>query len=255
MTNSRDTNPWITVPKPNLGARLRLFCFPYAGGGASLFRGWPDELPPQVEICAIQPPGRESRFTEPRFTRLPPLISALEEAITPYLASKPFAFFGHSLGALAIFELTRALRRRGGPLPARLFVSAHRAPQLPERHQQFHTLSDADFVAGMRTLNGIPTSVAENADLMEVMIPLLRADVELAETYAYTPEPPLPCAISAFGGVLDEEVSRDDMAAWREQTAADFAVRMLPGDHFYLTKQRALLFQAVLYDLQTARLL
>ncbi len=255
MATSRDGNPWITFPKPNPQARLRLFCFPYAGGGASLFRAWADELPPQIEVCAIQPPGRESRFSEPRFTSLPPYVAALDAAIAPFLGARPFAFFGHSLGAIANFELTRTLRRRGGPLPSYLFVSAHRAPQLPQPHEQLHTLPDAQFIQELGTLNGIPTGVAGNAELMEVMVPLLRADVGIAETYAYTDEPPLPVPIAAFGGVMDAEVSRDDMAAWRAQTAANFSVRMLPGDHFFFSQQRTLLFQAMLTDLQTAKLL
>src|SRR6185437_2646257 len=186
---------------------------PYAGGGASLFRTWPEELPPQIEICAIQPPGRESRFREPRFTSLPPLVEALDAAIDPFLQTMPFAFFGHSLGAITSFELTRTLRRRNGPMPSHLFASAHRAPQLAPRHLHLHDLPDDLFMQGLQTLKGIPAGVAENADLMEIMMPLLRADFGIAETYAYTPDAPLPTAISAFGGVMDEEVPRDDMAA------------------------------------------
>ncbi len=255
MATSRSGNPWIIFPKPNPSARLRLFCFPYAGGGASLFRAWADALPAQIEICAIQPPGREGRFSEALFTDLPPLVAALDAAIAPFLGPLPFAFFGHSLGAITSFELTRTLRQRNGPLPAYLFVSAHRAPQLPDRHPPFHTLPEAQFVQELRRLNGIPSDVADNADLMEVMVPLLRADVGMAETYAYHDQPPLPCAISAFGGVLDADVTRDDIAAWGAQTTATFLPRMLPGDHFFIAQQRILLFQAMLHDLQAAHLL
>jgi medium-chain acyl-[acyl-carrier-protein] hydrolase len=255
MATSRDGNPWVVIPKPNPQARLRLFCFPYAGGGASLFRPWAEEMPPLVEICAIQPPGRESRFSEPRFTSLAPLVAALDAALDPLLRPMPFAFFGHSLGAIASFELARALRRRQGPLPAYLFVSAHRAPQLPPRHTDFHDLTDEQFITRLGELNGIPAGVAENADLMEVMLPLLRADVGIAETYVATAEPPLPIPIAAFGGVMDAEVSRDDLTPWKEQTSAAFSVRMLPGDHFFFAKQRMMLYSALLADLRAAQLL
>jgi medium-chain acyl-[acyl-carrier-protein] hydrolase len=251
MAISRDYNAWVTRPRPTAQAQMRLFCFPYAGGGASLFRTWPEELPDLIEICAIQPPGRESRFAEPRFTRLPPLVEALGEALAPYL-DKPFAFFGHSLGAITCFEVARWLRRQGLAQPAQLFVSAHRAPQLPDRHSAIHELPDAIFINEIGHLNGMPAEVVAEADLMELMMPLLRADFGLAETYTYTPEPPLPGAISAFGGVADEGISRDDLAAWVAQTTAHFVLRMLPGDHFFFLKQRALLFQAMLHDLHAS---
>jgi medium-chain acyl-[acyl-carrier-protein] hydrolase len=130
MTGTTLNDAWVLCPKPNPQARLRLFCFPYAGGGASRFRLWPDFLPPEVEVCAIQYPGREARLGESPFTQLSPLVQTLASALRLYL-NLPFVFFGHSLGALACFELARQLRRQGQPEPLHLFVSGRRAPQVP----------------------------------------------------------------------------------------------------------------------------
>lgn len=250
MATSRDIHPWIVFPKPNPQARLRLFCFPYAGGGASIFRAWADELPKQIEICAIQPPGRENRFSEPRFTQLPALVAALDTAVDPFLQEMPFAFFGHSLGALTSFELTRVLRRRQGPLPSQMLVAAHRAPQLPDRNLRFHNLSDDIFMRELRRLNGTPADVANNADLMEVVMPLLRADFGIAESYHYEEEAPLPVPISAFGGIQDEDVNEMEMAAWRTQSSGAFNLHMLSGDHFFLSTNRPALLQSLTQDLR-----
>jgi len=239
------TSPWIMCFKPNPQARLRLFCFPYAGGGASLFRPWSDLLPTSIEICAIQPPGRENRFREARFTHLPELVTALDTAIDPWVQSLPFAFFGHSLGALTSFELTRTLYRRHGPMPMHLMVASHRAPQLPERHLRLSDLPDAIFLQELRRLNGTANDVAENSDLMEVLMPLLRADFAVAESYTYQQETPLPCPIAAIGGSADADVGKEELAAWQTETTGPFSLHLLEGDHFFLTTHRSALFQVI----------
>ena len=122
---------------------FRLFCFPYAGGGASIFRTWPERLPPDIEVCAIQLPGREDRFGEPTFENLSSVIDVLADVLCPY-TDFPFAFFGHSLGALISFELTRRLRRQKTPCPMQLFVSGHRAPQIPDPDPPIHQLPDVE---------------------------------------------------------------------------------------------------------------
>ena len=247
MATTSMFDAWVTCPKPNPQARLRLFCFPYAGGAASLFRTWSEELPSEVEVCPVQLPGRESRFREACYTRLMPLVHALGEVIRPYL-TLPFAFFGHSMGAIISFELARYLRRQNAPLPDHLFVSAHRAPHLPDPKAPIYALPDPQFVEGLRLLNGMPSKMLENAELMELVLPLLRADFAIAETYAYTDETPLPCPITAFGGLADGEVSHEEVAAWRTETLSNFTMRMLPGDHFFLLKQRSMLLQAISED-------
>jgi medium-chain acyl-[acyl-carrier-protein] hydrolase len=176
-----------------------------------------------------------------------PLVHVLGDVIQPHLM-RPFAFFGHSMGALIGFELTRYLRCQGALLPMQLFVSAHRAPHLPDPKPPIYDLPDAQFLEELRLLNGMPGEVLENAELMELMLPLLRADFAIAETYAYTDDAPLSCPISAFGGLEDDEVSQEETAAWRKQTLNAFTLRMLPGDHFFLFKQRSALLQAISED-------
>jgi medium-chain acyl-[acyl-carrier-protein] hydrolase len=178
---------------------------------------------------------------EPPFTRLSPLIQALAEALFPLL-DKPFAFFGHSLGALVSFELARQLRRQYAVQPVRLFISADRAPQIPNRDPPIHSLPEGEFLVELRRLNGTPREVLEDEELRQIMLALLRADFAIYETYRYSTEPPLNCPISAFGGWQDHRVNRGDLEAWREQTSVSFSLRMFPGDHFFLnTTQRPLL--------------
>jgi len=262
------TGPWIVRSKPQ--PHLRLFCFPYAGGGASLFRPWSDKLPSEVEVCPVQLPGRENRLREPAFTRLTPLIQALAQALRPYM-DIPFAFFGYSMGALISFELARYLRKtRSGsmaganpastiaeisPGPLQLFVAAHRAPQLPQSHPDLHrlpeTAPDSFIFDALDRLGGTPTTVRQHAELMQLMLPTLRADFALCETYVYSADDPLSCPITAFGGEQDSRVSLASLSAWRDQTRGSFMLNILPGNHFFLHSQQQLLLQAICQDLAT----
>ena len=239
---------WIAGHEPNPQARLRLFCFPYAGGSALMFRIWSNALPADVEACPIQLPGRSTRLMERPFTDLSSLIQVLAQALSSLL-DKPFAIFGHSLGALMGFELARQLRRQYGVSPARLFISAGCAPQIPRRGSPIHTLPAKEFLAEVRRLNGIPKEVVEHDELMEIVIPLLRADFALYEAYVYSAEPPLNCPISAFGGLQDRKVTHRDLEAWRDQTTGAFSLRMLPGDHFFLNTTQPLLLQMLSQEL------
>lgn len=183
------------------------------------------------------------------FTRLSPLVQALAHALVPLL-DKPFAIFGHSLGALVGFELARQLRRQSGVQPVRLFISADRAPHIPPRDRPIHALPDRELLAELRRLNGTPGQVLEEVELMQIMLPVLRADFAVYETYVYSTEPPLACVISSFGGSQDQRVSRGDLEAWREQTSASFSLRMFPGDHFFLNTTQPLLLQVLSQELR-----
>lgn len=238
---------WIIGPRPGPGARLRLFCFPYGGAGASLYRGWSAALPATVAVCPVQLPGRENRLTEPSFRRLQPLIQALADGLTPYL-DLPFALFGHSMGALVSFELARELRRRGR-FPACLLVSSFRAPHLPDPDPPIYHLPDAEFIQELADLGGTPPEVLENAELMELVLPRLRADLEVCDTYSYVPEAPLACPITALGGVDDQEVRPEELEGWREHTSGAFRLRLFSGDHFYLHDAGSALQQAVVEEL------
>lgn len=237
MNPSKITNPWLIFPRPNPQAKLRLFCFPYAGGGAGIFREWYKELNPKIEVCAVQLPGRENRLSEPAFNRLQPLINAISQAILPNL-NQPFAFFGHSMGGLICFELARYLRLLYGLTPVHLFVSGASAPHLTDTKPPIHNLPTSDFIQELRRFNGTPAAVLENSELIELMSPTLRADFAVLETYIYLKSASLSCPITAFGGLADSEVSQAEIAAWQEHTTDSFSWKMLQGNHFFIHVNR-----------------
>ena len=222
-----------SVPDPDSRALARLFCFPYAGSGAAIFRSWSPRLAPQIDVHPVQLPGRENRWMEPAVASLPSLVDALEQALRPYL-DRPFAFFGHSMGALIGFELARQLRRHGGPSVLHLLVSGARAPQRKGPFPPLHRLPDALLVQQLRRLGGTPDDVLRNPEVMSFLLPTIRADLTLCETYVHSLEPPLDCAVSVFGGMHDTIVTYDDLVAWRGQTRGAFSVFLCPGRHFFL---------------------
>jgi medium-chain acyl-[acyl-carrier-protein] hydrolase len=236
-------SPWIISRQKHPANRL--FCFPHAGGGAAaIYRTWQQGLPPEVEVCPIMLPGREGRFTEPAYTQIEELITDLSQQIRPYL-NVPFQFFGHSMGALISFELARRLRQQQLPQPTRLFVSAHRAPQLPRRQESVYTLPDAEFTESIKKLGGTPEVILHNKELMEFFLPLLRADFTLCETYQHQAEAPLDYPIAAFGGLEDKDIPVSDLEAWRAQTSSSFSLQTFPGGHFYLHPHQKQLVQSI----------
>jgi len=232
----------------NSTARLRLFCFPYAGGGPSIFRTWASQLGPQIAVARALLPGRESRLREAACTSMEPIIEALTRDIFPYL-DRPFAFFGHSMGGLISFELARRLRRQYGLEPCHLFISGRRAPQLPLTDPQIHDLPEPEFLAEVERLNGTPREVLAHAELRGLMIPLLRADFAVCQNYSYLAGPPFKCPITVLGGLQDDDVSLADIEAWRVQTTASCSVRMFPGDHFFINSQQAAILKVVGHSL------
>jgi surfactin synthase thioesterase subunit len=232
-------NPWLPRRPIRDEALLNLFCFPHAGGGAATYYRWSHDFPGEIEVLPILLPGRERRLAEPAVDSIPKLTGALAENLAPHL-SKPFAFFGHSMGSLIAFELTRLLRRRGMALPRRLFVAAFRAPQLAATSSPIRGLPDSEFVAAMQDrFEGIPPQIAKDPDLLALFLPALRADITAIETYQYNPESPLECPITVLGGVEDRQVSAADLAGWRSQTTGEFNQTMLPGGHFFVSQHSA----------------
>jgi medium-chain acyl-[acyl-carrier-protein] hydrolase len=229
---------------------MRLFCLPFAGGGSAIFHAWRAHLSADIELAKIQLPGRETRLREKAYTRMAALIEALTQALLPWL-DRPFAFFGHSMGALIAFELSRALRRQHGMSPCHIFVSGFRAPQLPPP-EEVTGLPDAHFIERMRQYGGIPELVFQDPELLEIFLPILRADFELLDTYAYQPEEPLDCPLTAFGGDHDPKVSADKILAWQTQTAGEFTSHILPGGHFFINESQAQLLEHLHHDITRA---
>lgn len=246
MTDATDASRWFLTRAVDERAKLNLFCFPYAGGGAQVFYRWHRAFPPSsgIQLYPVQYPGRGARMRERPFTDCAPLVEALERVVVP-LTEKPFAFFGHSMGAVVAFELARRLRARHGREPSHMFISGRQAPQLPSRERPTYDLPEQEFVAELRRLNGTPPEALEHPELMEMLLPIIRADFQLAETYVCTEGPRLDCPFSIFGGVGDEDVTREDLAGWCEQTNGPCSVTLFEGDHFFLQTAEESLLRAV----------
>jgi medium-chain acyl-[acyl-carrier-protein] hydrolase len=244
IVSTAKRNQWFLTPRPNPQSVLRLFCFPYAGGGTAAYHGWAARLPRDIEVSLAQLPGREARLRETPLPSAALLVEALGQHMLPYL-DKPFAFFGHSMGAVIAFELARHLRRVYGVEPQHLFVSARRAPQLPSDERKTYQLPDREFLSELRKLNGTPKEVLEHEELMLLMLPLLRADFAVCQTHSYVPGVPLAAPITAFGGLQDNETGREKLAAWGELTSARFRLQMLPGDHFFVKTAQAQILQTI----------
>lgn len=219
----------------------RLFSFPHAGGGTAVVTG--------PGIVPVRLPGRESRVAEAPFERMEPLVSALASAIAGYL-DRPFAFFGHSMGAIVAFELAREMRRRGLRQPRMLFASGARAPRYRLGHVPPPEPTDDELLAELHRLSGTPAQAFDDAAAREAILPVLRADTRLYRQYAYRAEPPLDFPVRAYGGVDDPNITRKHLEGWASETTASFAVRCFPGGHFYLQARREELLASLLEDLK-----
>lgn len=248
---STGSSGWLVRMKPRPEARLRVFCVPYAGVGPSAYRRWSDAMPRDIEVGAVHLPGREGRLREPAFTRIEPLVDAVAAGLRPYL-DRPYALFGHSMGALVAFELARRFREEGWGEPTRLFVSGRRAAHLPPRHPAIAHLPDSEFIEEIRRrYNGIPDEVLRHSDLLALLLPGLRADLTLIEAHDHRPGHPLECPISAYGGVADAEATQAELVGWREHTRGALSVRMFPGGHFFVQSAHEELVRSVKAELAT----
>lgn len=237
-------SPWFVVNTPRPHARLRLFCFHHAGGGASTYRTWGKDLPADIEVAAVQLPGRESRFGQVLLNRMGPLTAQLAQALETW-SEIPFAFFGHSMGAVVSYELTRRLRREGRQGPRLLMVSGRRAPHTSPIKGPMWNLPDAEFMARLRELGGTPEEVLREPELMALLTRILRADFAVNDTWVYTPEPPLDLPVTALYARSDEEVTGEQMSAWCTLTTGPFEMITFPGGHFYLGDQRERILSVV----------
>jgi surfactin synthase thioesterase subunit len=243
-------NSWVITGMSKQDAEYTLFCFPHAGGGASAFRRWKEDLPGEIDLAWIQLPGRENRIRERPFSSMSELAPKLAEAITAS-ADRPFAFYGHSLGARIAFETARVLRKRSERQPCHLFVGASEAPQLPWRHRILHNMPEPQFIEHMQErYGGMPRQIVDDPELRALFLPTLRADVELLETYLYVPEPPLECAITAFVGTEDSIVERSIMEPWHSQTSRNFRLHLISGDHFFVQSSQGELIRVIAEEMK-----
>lgn len=227
----------------------RLFCFTYAGGAASIYRDWSNKLPRSIEVHAFQFPGHGNRLSEPLFRRVQPLVESIAQELMPYLKGS-FAFFGHSMGAIISFELAQLLRQENKPGPSHLFLSGRPSPHRTEKEAPTYDLPEPEFIEELKKMGGTPQEVLEHPELMAVLNPILRADLEVCQTYEYEPRPPLDCPITVFGGLQDEDVSREQLEGWRDYTTSHFTVRMFPGNHFFLHSSAPVLLRMIAQDLR-----
>jgi len=228
-----DGSRWLPPPRAELPGK-RLFCLPFAGGGASFYAGWARQLG-DVELCAFRLPGREQRILESPLSDLQALIPPLLDSLRARVDA-PYALFGHSLGGLVAFELARAARRAGLPAPDQLFVSGSSAPDQARIAAITH-LPDREFLDRVREYGGMPEQVLREPELLELILPALRADFRVSETYSYAVEPPLECPIVALGGT--DDIPEESLRRWAAQTSGPFTLWMFSGGHFFLRDHQA----------------
>jgi medium-chain acyl-[acyl-carrier-protein] hydrolase len=230
---------------------VRLICFPPAGCGASYFRQCQAVTAPGLEICPVQLPGRENRIGEAPYTSFAELVPQLAHSLQPYLRT-PFAFFGHSLGAIVAFEVARHLRSRYNVAPSALYVSGCRAPQVPRLRPVIGHLPERHFIGEIAKSYDFPRDVFADIELSRLMLPVIRADFQLFETYTYSAAPPLGCRIAAFAGRDDRTLTHAAAGAWCHQTASRFDLHIVPGNHFFQTSEKVDVLAKVASDLADA---
>ncbi|WP_309474733.1 thioesterase II family protein [Streptomyces ipomoeae] len=240
---------WIRRFHPAPEVRTHVLCLPHAGGSASYFYSLSAALSPSVEVCAVQYPGHGDRINESAVNSLEALADQIVDALD-LLRGNRLVLFGHSMGAALAFEIARRLETQGDA-PSALFVSSRRAPSRP-RAERFHLLSDIELLKEVRRLNGTDFEVLADDNVLSLFLPAIRSDFTASETYSYKPGSALTCPIFTFFGDQDKDLTRDDLEAWRDQTAGDFELTSFPGGHFYIGDQVSAVAEAVLARIQPA---
>lgn len=239
---------WL-IHHPAPSHKLRLFCFAYAGGNGQIFRAWQAALGPQIEVCAIQLPGRGARMMEPLYSNMQELVPVVAQVVASQ-NNMPFAFFGHSLGALLAFEVARYLQFQHLPQPVHLIASGTSAPQKRTPPDNLHLMSDNDLIVELGKYNGTPPEVLAHRELMELVLPCIRADFALVETYQYRPMPLLTLPLTVFSGRLDDRVSEEQVNYWQRESSGDTNIRWFSGGHFFINTEPKEVQAAVLEQLQ-----
>ena len=224
---------WFRYGTRETHVRLRLLCFPYAGGNARMFRSWHAAMHEGVKVCPVELPGRGSRRAEECVTSMAALVGAMAEEMEPLL-DPPLAIFGYSMGGLVGFELARTLRRLYGREPAALLVAAQNAPSVPLERPTARSSTDEELSVALYRSGGMPREALENDRFVRTFLPVLRADYTVVDAYAYVPEAPLRCPIHLYTGTEDAQVSERGLARWRRETSGPFAVHRFPGGHYFV---------------------
>ncbi len=244
------SNKWIVIPTARPAAKIILLCFPFAGGSSHSFRTWTSVLPPTVELRIVELPGHGTRLSEPLAENLFDLVEPIARNIVQ-TSDRPFAIFGHSMGALLGFEVALFLQNHLQTLPEHVFLSGHGAPGRPRHEPEIHHLPKPQFLAKIKEYNGTPKEVLENTELMDLMFPILKADFKICETYAHQNTGRLNSPLTVMGGIQDPSTTREDLEAWKQFTTQAFNLRLFPGDHFYLLQQKINLLKAILTDINS----
>ena len=242
---------WFVVPRPRPQAAVRLFCLPYAGAGASAYRRWPAAMGADIEVLAVQPPGRENRIAEDAAFHL----ADLADAIDRHAAGTPYALYGHSLGGWDAYEITRHLHRTGRPLPVKLYTGGCRAPHIPVTgtFAGLSTLDDDALVARVAEGGGLHAAILAEPELLELILPALRADFTRLDRYAHDGGDPLPVPIAAYAARADTAVARADIEPWDRHTTAGCTVHDVDGDHFFLLDDNSRITDLIAEDLISVR--
>ena len=249
MLNLSQT-PWI-VSEPSERDKVRIFCFPYAGGGGSVFRTWKNYFEEEIGIYPVQLPGRENRIGEKPFSNMDCLVNELIDEILRYI-DRPFILFGHSLGARIAFEFSRKLRGINARCPECLIVAGSRAPEIPEP-KPLHQLEYYDFINRLKRYSGTPKAIFENKELMDIFIPVLRADFKIDETWNFRHEAPFDFPIHIFGGKNDPGAHYDELFKWSRHTNKRFSIEMIEGGHFFINEQRDELIRHIIKIVEEKR--
>ncbi|MDJ0661417.1 MAG: beta-ketoacyl synthase N-terminal-like domain-containing protein [Crocosphaera sp.] len=252
-TSTEEEKPhnWLELYQPQPQADYRLFCLHHLGGNASLFQSWSTELLPKFAVFPLQIPREFNDVKKQEQNQFADTIERLAQVITPYL-DKPFAIYGHSMGAIMGFELAHKIRQKQGQTPCHLFISSAFAPQDVKKGFEQQKLSLEEIL----NLSEIPQDLRDDSSIMEEITAIFQADLQLLKSYVYTENPPLDCPISAFGGQADSLIKREDLLSWVEQTRIGFRLMMFPGNHMFLMgKSRKLLLETILKEIEVSTMI
>lgn len=243
---------WVSIPRPNPFAEIRLFLFPYAGGSSQIYRQWSKIAPDSLEICLIELPGHGRRFKEKCHLCLETLSEDLLESILPYL-NKSFAFFGHSMGALIGYELAKKLLIHYNISPAHLFISAHRSPDCLIEEAPLYDLPEDILIQKLTELEGMPREIIENRELLEIILPVIRSDFRICETYIPQNHMPVNCPLTVICGINDNYASFPHMQNWYKYTTDTFEIIKVEGNHFYILENEQKIIRLITSALYNKR--